>query len=182
MERRPREEAMEAVKGMLSQMKAFEEMIEQQKQVLEEEKAQQAAEEEAKAAAAKKRTKLGAAVDAAYLICSADGTTSPEEMGFVCGKVALLTDGNVDHTMVQELLREAAAKCDHDGRDGCVSNIANTLETQEEREAAFMVAAAVSWQGGGISTKEGLALQAISGAFGWEMGDMHKLLGKARVA
>ncbi|MEQ9320556.1 MAG: hypothetical protein RIF41_15420, partial [Polyangiaceae bacterium] len=91
-----------------------------------------------------------------------------------------LTDGNVDHVMVQELLREAAAKCDHDGRDGCVTNIANTLTSQEEREAAFMVAAAVSWQGGGISAKEGLALQAISGAFGWEMSDMHKLLGKAR--
>ncbi|HHH31583.1 MAG TPA: hypothetical protein ENK57_24985 [Polyangiaceae bacterium] len=171
---------MEAVKGMLSQMKAFEDMIEQQKQVLEEKKAQDAAAEQAAAAAAKERTKLGAAVDAAYLICSADGKTSPEEMGFVCGKVATLTDGAVDHVMVQELLRESAAKCDHDGRDGCVANIANTLQSQEEREAAFMVAAAVSWQGGGISTKEGLALQAISGAFGWEMGDMHKLLGKAR--
>lgn len=168
---------MEAIKGMLSQMQAFEQMVEQQKQVIEDKQQQDAA---AEAEAAAKRTKLAAAVDCAYLIASADGTASAEELGHIADKTSQLTDGRVDADVVQTLVSESAAKCDHDGRDGCIEKITTTLGSEEERVAAFMVAAAVSWTGGGITTQEGLALQAIAKAFGWEISHMHKLLGKAR--
>jgi tellurite resistance protein len=169
---------METIKGMLSQLQAFDDMVQQQKEVAETQAVEADAAEEAAEEA--KVTKLSAAVDTAYLIASADGTTSADELSHIANKVSELTDNIIDQGTVQDLVHEASAKCDHDGRDGCIAKIASVLTTQQEREAAFMVAAAVSWTGGGIGAKEGLALQAISKAFGWEMSEMHKLLGKAR--
>ncbi|MEZ4438099.1 MAG: hypothetical protein R3B72_03375 [Polyangiaceae bacterium] len=175
---------MEAVKGMLSNMSAFQEMVAQQQKVVEEAKAQEAADDAAQraaaAAAAKQRTKLGAAVDCAYVIAAADGATTNEELSHISSKLSTLTSDAIDGNLADELVGAAAYKVSEKGRDAVIADVASILGSQEEREAAFMIAAAVSWTGGGIGTQEGLALQAISKAFGWEMNAMHKLLGKAR--
>ena len=128
----------------------------------------------------RRTTKFSACVEAAYLIASADGTTSATEVAHIAEKMCALTDNELTTEAVQDLIAHAENAVFQSSREDRVANLASTLASEEERKAAFMVAASTSWTGGGIGVKEGLALQAISGAFGWEIGEMHKLLGKAR--
>ena len=168
---------MSEVSGLLADLPAFDEMIQAQSEVIK----KAALEEELEAAAeAARQTKLQCCVDAAYLIASADGSTSADELGHIATKMGELVAGALTDEQISDMVHIAASKVEVDGRDAVVANLPVFLEDPSERETAFLVAAAVSWTGGGIGAQEGLALQAISGAFGWEMSEMHKLLGKAR--
>jgi len=168
---------MSEISGLLADLPAIEDMIQAQTEVI---KKAEVEEEIAAAEEAARQSKLQCCVDGAYLIASADGTTSPDELGHIATKMGELVSGALTGDQLNDMVHIAASKVEVDGRDATVANMAATLEDPSERETAFLVAAAVSWTGGGIGAQEGLALQAISGAFGWEMSEMHKLLGKAR--
>jgi tellurite resistance protein len=169
--------------SFLANLPAFDQMVKAQKEVIAE---AQAADVAAAADAAQAvaetlwQTKLQACVDAAYLIASADGATGSHEVSHIADKMSDITGGELSTTDVRAMLDISAEKVSGGSRDGLVDEIAGLVEDDAERETAFTVAAAVSWTGGGIGVKEGLALQALSKAFGWEMNHMHKLLGKAR--
>ncbi len=174
---------MTELKSMFSENSALQEMIKAQQQAIAEaEEAQQNEVEVVQAAAAEqvRQTELTACVEAAYLIASADGHTSTEEVSHIASKMCDLTDHAFDKPHVNALIDLARQYSEAEGRDTRIAALASTLGDDEKRKAAFMVAAAVSWTGGGIGMKEGLTLQAISRAFGWEIPEMHKLLGKAR--
>lgn len=124
-------------------------------------------------------TAFGAAVDLAYLVAAADGTTSPEELGHIKDRVAELTD-SIPPEVVDFMLTNAKLNLETSGEDAFLSSVTERLDDEAMRETAFLVAANVSWTGGGIGAQEGLKLQAIARAFGWEISKMHQLLGKAR--
>ncbi len=168
---------MSEISGLLADLPAFDDMVQAQAEVVKKAELQ---EEIAAAAEAARQSKLQCCVDGAYLIASADGTTSATELGHIASKMAELVAGVLTSEQLDDMVHIAASKVEVDGRDATVANLAATLTDPPERETAFLVAAAVSWTGGGIGAQEGLALQAISAAFGWEMSEMHKLLGKAR--
>lgn len=119
-------------------------------------------------------------VECAYLIASADGDASEEEMSTVAAKLAEATAGALTHDDVFALIPDCVGAVESDGRDGRISSLAEKLESQPEREAAFMAAASSAWTGGGVGVQEGLTMQAMAAAFGWEIGHMHQLLGAAR--
>ena len=174
---------MTELKGMFSEMPAFQEMIEAQKEAIAEvEVAEQHEVEVIEAANAeqKRQTELSACVEAAYLIASADGHTTTEEVSHIATKMCALTEQAFDKAHVEALIDLARQYSEAEGREARIAALGETVASEEKREAAFMVAAAVSWTGGGIGMKEGLALQAISRTFGWKINHMHKLLGKAR--
>ena len=173
---------MSEVAQTLKGMDAFKEMVAAAK--AQAEAAKEAVEAEAQQtldeASGKHRQRMSACVDAAYIIASADGSTSVEEVVHIADKLCGLTDGEVDASFVRTLIDEAQAKVERDGRDAVIASIGARCTTPNEREMAFLVAGNVSWTGGGIGTQEGLALQAIARAFGWEISHMHKVLARAR--
>lgn len=124
--------------------------------------------------------RFGGIVECAYLIASADGTTSADEVSHIQDNVNAITEGAVNSELVDGFLKQAAKNAESEGRDTRIKNLANVLKEPGDREAAFLVGASAAWTGGGVGTQEGLAMQAIARAFGWEISHMHKLLGKAR--
>jgi hypothetical protein len=128
----------------------------------------------------KRRDELAAYAETAYFVASADGSMSEEEMNAIANRIEDLTDGQITMAITGMLLGTAAAKAAQSGRDALLAQVAKRLDTEAKREAGFTVAAHASWKGGGIGVQEGLALQAIARAFGWEINHMHKLLGRAR--
>jgi tellurite resistance protein len=170
----------EKVSSFLSNLPAFDQMVQAQKQVINEAKESSAAQAAAAAAESLMQTKLQATVDAAYVIAAADGSTSPSEVTHIASKMSAATSNVLTESDVQDMIGISAKKLGDSGQEALIAKMASTITDATERETAFSVAAAVSWTGGGIGVKEGLALQAISRAFGWEMNHMHKLLGKAR--
>ncbi len=127
-----------------------------------------------------KMFRLAAMVECAYLIASADGNASAEELSHIKKNMNTLTEGAVSEALVDGFLAKAAEKATAEGRDARIKNLATALVAPGDREAAFLVGANAAWTGGGVGTQEGLCMQAIARAFGWEISHMHKLLGKAR--
>lgn len=127
----------------------------------------------------KRRDELAACVETAYFVASADGKVTEEEMNAIANRIEALTDGQITMAITGLWLGTAAAKASQD-RNAILADVARRLDTEAKREAGFTVAANASWTGGGIGVQEGLALQAIAKAFGWEINHMHKLLGRAR--
>lgn len=95
-------------------------------------------------------------------------------------KLSLVTGGALSEDDVRSLMSDSAGAAESDGRDARIESLAERLESEAEREASFMVAASAAWTGGAGGADEGIAMQAIARAFGWEISHMHKLLGAAR--
>ncbi len=143
------------------------------------EAAAKAAEAAASAEAVARYEKLQSVADAAYLIAAADGTVSEAE-------TSKLRDGLASHLgeevgeSATDLLDVAKGRLAGKGQKGLAEAIASAFPDVDMRKAVFMVAAGISWLDRGIGVKEGLALQALSGAFGIPMNEMHVLLGAAK--
>jgi len=133
------------------------------------------------AAAVARYEKLQSVADAAYLIAAADGTVSVAE-------TSKLSDGLSKHlgeevgASAGDLLEVSKQRIAYQGQKGLAEAIAEAFPDVTVRKAVFMVAAGISWLDRGIGVKEGLALQALSGAFGIPMNEMHQLLGAAKKA
>lgn len=130
--------------------------------------------------AEQRQDQLAACVEAAYFVASADGSVSEEEMNAIAKRVEELTGGKITMAITGLWLGTAAGKVAANGRDALLESVAARLDNEDKRKIGFMVAANASWKGGGIGVQEGLALQALSRAFGWEMSYMHKQLAIAR--
>jgi hypothetical protein len=127
-----------------------------------------------------KQLRFLAMVDCAYLIASADGNTTAEEVAHIKDNMSALTDGAISQDAVGGYLDASAQMVEEKGRDEIINSLSERLPNGEEREVAFIAGASAAWTGGGVGVKEGLCMQAIARAFGWEISHMHKLLGQAR--
>lgn len=134
---------------------------------------------EAAVADAQQMVRFGTMVECAYLIASADGTTTADEVAHIKDNMSALTDGAITGDVVGAYIEHAAKMVEQRGRDQSIASLAERLKG-DEREIAFIAGASAAWTGGGVGVKEGLCMQALAKAFGWEISHMHKLLGKAR--
>lgn len=156
----------EQVKSSLSECGGFIEALTTEKERLD---SSEATAEESKLHAAM--------VEAAYLIAASDGEVTQEEADTLSDGLYKLTDMNQE--TLSTLFEVAAARRENEGQDARIAAIGQDITDPDQRVGTFLVAAAVSWKGGGIGVKKGLALQALSRAFDIPMNEMHKLLGKA---
>jgi tellurite resistance protein len=162
-----------SVKAVLDQANAYKEMLEREAAAKAEQDAKNAAEEAAVGG------QVAALVEAAYLVASADGNYTNVESERMIGRVSALTDGKFSGDQLSAWANEAAGKLSAEGLKARAQAIASTIPDQELRRATLLVASAVAWLDGGVGTKEGLALQALAGAFGFSIDSLHKIMAEA---
>lgn len=143
------------------------------------EAAQAAADAQSAALAVARYEMLQGVADAAFLIAAADGAISGAESSKIAEGLQQHLGEEVGGS-VPDLLEVSKQRLADLGQKGLAEAIAAAFQDVGLRRAVFMVAAGVSWLDRGIGVKEGLALQALSGAFGIPMKDMHELLGAAK--
>ncbi len=144
--------------------------------------AAQAAQDAQSAAAATARYEtIQAVADAAYLIAGADGAVSDAESSKISEGLRQHLGEEVGESTT-DMLEVSKQRLADRGQKGLAEAIAAAFPDVMMRKAVFMVAAGASWLDRGIGVKEGLALQALSGAFGIPMKEMHELLGAAKKA
>lgn len=160
------EDRLESVSGTLSENASYVETVSSEQQRIANE-----------GAAAEESTLLAATVEAAYLVAAADGEVTQEEADTLTEGLYKLT--NITQETLSTLFEVAAARHENEGQDNRIKALGTDIPDAEHRRGAFLVAAAVSWKGGGIGVKQGLALQALARAFDIPMNEMHKLLAKA---
>lgn len=128
-------------------------------------------------AAAEESTLLAGTIEAAYLIAAADGEVTQEEADTLVEGIYKLT--HITQETLGTLYGVAAARHANEGQAARITALGSDIPDAEHRRGAFLVAAAVSWKGGGIGVKQGLALQALARAFDIPTSEMHKILAKA---
>lgn len=120
--------------------------------------------------------------DTVYLVAAADGSISPQEHAKLSiGLQGLLGEG-FDASAVDDGLDMARVLKDERGLAGAAAAIAETITEEFERNALTLIASTVAWLGGGVGTKEGLALQAIAKAFGIPTKLLHEIMASAHAA
>ena len=62
------------------------------------------------------------------------------------------------------------------GLDGAAKTVAAALPEIDAQSSLLVIASAVGWLGGGVGTKEGLALQALARAFSMPINTLHQLM------
>ncbi len=128
-------------------------------------------------AAAEGATLLAGMVEAAYLMAMADGEMTQEEADAMSEGLYKLS--NITTETLTTLFGVAAARHENEGQAARIAALGTDIPDADHRRGAFLVAAAVSWKGGGIGVKQGLALQALARAFEIPTHEMQVLLGKA---
>ncbi len=120
--------------------------------------------------------------DTIFAVACADGSISPDERSKVAvGLRGLLGDG-FEESSIDQGLETARAYYQEHGLKGTAANIASTIGDEAERYSLLTVASAIAWLGGGVGTKEGLALQALAAAFGIPINKLHETMaGAARI-
>jgi len=162
-----------AVQETLAQANAYKEMLEREAAAKAEVEARHAAEEEAHGA------QIGALVEAAYLIASADGRYSSEESERLVERVGALTEHKFGPDALASMAEAARSRVDDEGIAARAAAIAEALPDPDLRRATLLVASTVAWLDGGVGQKEGLALQNLARAFGIGIDELHKIMGKA---
>lgn len=117
--------------------------------------------------------------DAVYVVAAADGSVSPTERAkLTIGMYGMLGEGFEESSieagldMAHELFQQAGVK-------GTAASVAEQITDERDRSAVLMIASTVAWLGGGVGTKEGLALQALTSAFGLQIKQLHEIMGAA---
>lgn len=117
--------------------------------------------------------------DVIYLVAAADGAISADEQAkLVIGLRGMLGE-SFDESAINDGLNMAKTLRDEKGLQGAAAAIAEVITDAFERNSLTMIASTVAWLGGGVGTKEGLALQAVSGAFGMPIKSLHEIMGAA---
>ncbi len=117
--------------------------------------------------------------DAMYLIAAADGSVSPEEQAkLTIGLRGLLGEG-FDEALVHQGLANASSLLTEKGVKGTAESVAGVIQDAGERSLLLTLASVSAWLGGGVSTKEGLALQALAAAFDIPINKLHEAMGAA---
>jgi hypothetical protein len=139
----------------------------------------QGAEDAIVAATIESSKRMLAMVEAAYLVAAADGVLSDAETKSIATGMQRVGGDLASYEQVVTMLDIAADRFKAEGLQARASAVAEVIQDAELREATFLIAAAASWLDRGIGEKQGLALQAVSKAFGIPMNEMHELLAKA---
>lgn len=117
--------------------------------------------------------------DAMYLIAAADGAISPQEKAkLVIGLRGLLGEG-FDEADVDDGLEMGRVIIEERGLKGAAAAVAETISDVGERNLVLTLASVSAWLGGGVGTKEGLALQALAAAFEIPINKLHEAMGAA---
>ncbi|MBK6519489.1 MAG: hypothetical protein IPM79_35605 [Polyangiaceae bacterium] len=117
--------------------------------------------------------------DTVFLIGAADGSFSDSERAkLAIGLQGLLGDG-FDTAEINQSLETARVLRDEKGVKGVAEDVAARIPDERERACLLTIASTVAWLGGGVGTKEGLALQAIAAAFGLPINKLHEIMGAA---
>ncbi|MDI3284409.1 tellurite resistance TerB family protein [Polyangium sp. 15x6] len=161
-----------AVQEALAQADAYKEMLEREAAAKAEAEARHAAEE------AHVGAQIGALVEAAYLVASADGRYTSSESDRLVERVGALTENKFAADHLAAMASEAQGRAS-EGIDARARAIAELLPDPELRRATLLVASAVAWLDGGVGQKEGLALQSLARAFGFSIDELHKIMGQA---
>jgi tellurite resistance protein len=158
---------LETVQGTLAENASFTDAIEAEKAEIENEEK-----------AAEEATLLAGLVEAAYLMAIADdGQLSQEEADAMADGLYTLTD--ISEDALGTLLGVATSRHENEGAPARIAALGEDIPDPDHRRGAFLVASAVSWKGGGIGMKQGLALQALARAFHIPTHEMQVILGKA---
>jgi tellurite resistance protein len=137
--------------------------------------------------AAPERTDEGArrqaVLDVAYLVAAADGSISAAEKAKLSLGIQGLLGETVSDGSIDDGLDMARVLFEERGLAGAAAAVAGTISEEFERTALLSIASTVAWLGGGVGTKEGLALQALASAFGVPIKVLHQIMaGAATVA
>lgn len=117
--------------------------------------------------------------DAMYLIAGSDGGVSPQEKAkLVIGLRGLLGE-SFDETEVDDGLEMGRVLVDERGVKGAAAAIAEAITDAGERNLLLTMASVSAWLGGGVGTKEGLALQALAAAFEIPINKLHEAMAAA---
>lgn len=117
--------------------------------------------------------------DAIYAVAAADGSISETERAkLAVGLSGFLGDG-FDVSTLQQSLENGRALFDEKGLKGTAADVAERITDEGERRCVLAIASMVAWLGGGVGTKEGLALQALTAAFGLPINKLHEIMGAA---
>ncbi len=157
---------LETISGALAENASFTDAVNAEKEKL-------AAEE----CEAEQATLLAGMIEAAYLMAMADGELTQEETDALSDGMYKLTD--ISEDALGTLLNVAVARHENEGQAARIAALGDDIPDQDHRRGAFLVASAVSWKGGGIGKKQGLALQALARAFHIPTHEMQVILGKA---
>ena len=160
------EDRLASVSGALAQNASFTDAVAAEQQRVTDE-----------GAAAEESALLAGMVEAAYLMAMADGEMTQEEADAMADGLYTLT--NITQETLAALFSVATARRENEGQAARITALGSDIGDAEHRRGAFLVAAAVSWKGGGIGVKQGLALQALAHAFEIPSNEMYKLMGKA---
>ena len=114
--------------------------------------------------------------DAMYLIAGSDGAVSPQEKAkLVIGLRGLLGE-SFDEVEVDDGLEMGRVLVDERGVKGAAAAIAEAITDAAERSLLLTMASVSAWLGGGVGTKEGLALQALAAAFEIPINKLHEAM------
>jgi len=117
--------------------------------------------------------------DAMYLIAGSDGAVSPQEKTkLVIGLRGLLGEGFAESDL-DDGLEMGRVIVEERGVKGTAASIAETITDADERSLLLTLASVSAWLGGGVGTKEGLALQALAAAFDIPINKLHEAMGAA---
>lgn len=120
--------------------------------------------------------------DTVYLVAAADGAVSPQEHAkLAIGLRGLLGDA-FDAEGIDDALDMARVLHQERGLAGAAAAVAEVITDSFERNALTLIASTVAWLGGGVGTKEGLALQAIAKAFDIPIKLLHEIMAAAHAA
>lgn len=123
--------------------------------------------------------KKQALYDTVFLVASADGSFSAGERAKLAVGLQGLLGDSFQESDVNQGLETARALFDAKGLKGVADDVAGRISDERGRASLLTVASVVGWLGGGVGTKEGLALQAIAAAFGFPLPKLHEIMGAA---
>ncbi len=121
-------------------------------------------------------TRKQALFDAVYLVAAADGAISVAERARLGAGLAGLLEGALDPSAIDDALEKARVLVSEFGLDGAAKTVAAALPEIDAQSSLLVIASAVGWLGGGVGTKEGLALQALARAFSMPINTLHQLM------
>ncbi len=116
--------------------------------------------------------------DTLYYVAAADGSVTPAERAkLTIGLRGMLGEGFAEDA-VEDGLEMARVLLEREGK-GAAKTIAGVITDAGERSSLLMMASVIAWLGGGVGTKEGLALQGLAAAFDIPIKTLHELMAVA---
>lgn len=116
--------------------------------------------------------------DALYYVAAADGSVTPAERAKLAIGLRGMLGESFDEDAVEDGLEMARVLIAQEGKNAA-KVIAQTITDEGERSSLLLMASVVAWLGGGVGTKEGLALQGLAAAFGIPIKVLHELMAVA---